>query len=120
MIRDRLVLGCKDKAVRARLFRQKECTLKSALEAVRISEQTQEQLKQITMDQEGSASINAVQKGDAQSTKQKVSKAPARLRDVPLTIFAPACRNGSTHTTANRKECRVYVTNSASQCPRES
>ena len=27
MIRDRLVLGCKDKAVRARLFRQKECTL---------------------------------------------------------------------------------------------
>ena len=39
MIRDRLVLGCKDKAARARLFRQMECTLKSALEALRISEQ---------------------------------------------------------------------------------
>ena len=54
MIRDRLVLGCKDKAARARLFRQKECTLTNALEALRISEQTQEQLKQITIDQEGS------------------------------------------------------------------
>ena len=48
------------------------------------------------------------------------SRAPARLCDVPLTIFAPARRNGSTHTTANRKECGVYVANSASQCPRES
>ena len=66
------------------------------------------------MDQEGSASVNAVQKGDALSTKQKGSKAPARQRDIPLTI-APACRNGSTHTTANRKECEVYVANSASQ-----
>ena len=28
MLRDRLVLGCKDKAARARLFRQKECDLK--------------------------------------------------------------------------------------------
>ena len=47
MIRNRLVLGCKDKAARARLFSQKERTLTNALEALRISGQTQEQLKQI-------------------------------------------------------------------------
>ena len=47
MLRDRLVLGCKDKAARARLFRQKDCDLKTALEALRISKQTQEQLKQL-------------------------------------------------------------------------
>ena len=47
MIRDRLVLGTKDKATRARLFREKECDMKRAIESPRISELTQEQLKKI-------------------------------------------------------------------------
>ena len=33
MVRDRLVLGCQDKGAKARLFREKDCTLKKALEA---------------------------------------------------------------------------------------
>ena len=47
MVRDRLVLGCKDSAARTRLFREKECTLKKAIESLRISEAANEQLKKI-------------------------------------------------------------------------
>jgi len=47
MLRDRLVLGCRDKGARARLFREKECSLKKALEALQISEATHEQLRDI-------------------------------------------------------------------------
>jgi len=46
-LRDRLVLGCRDKGARARLFREKECSLKKALESLQISEATHEQLKDI-------------------------------------------------------------------------
>ena len=59
MIRDRLVLGCIDKHARARLFREKECSLKSALEALRISEVTHEQLKRIG-NEEDKEDVNAV------------------------------------------------------------
>jgi len=47
MLRDSLVLGCRDKGTKARLFREKDCTLKKALEALQISEVAQEQLKEI-------------------------------------------------------------------------
>jgi len=47
MIRDHLVLGCRNKGARARLFREKDCTLQKALESLQISEATQEQLKDI-------------------------------------------------------------------------
>ena len=43
MLRDRLVLGSRDKAARARLFREKECTLTKAIDALQISEATLEQ-----------------------------------------------------------------------------
>ena len=47
MVRDRLVLGCGDSAARTRLFREKSCDLKKAVESLRISETTSEQLKKI-------------------------------------------------------------------------
>ena len=47
MVRHRLVLGCKDSAARTRLFREKSCDLKKAVESLRISETTSEQLKKI-------------------------------------------------------------------------
>ena len=47
MVRDRLVFGCKDSAARGRLFREKYCDLKKAIESLRISEATKEQLKKI-------------------------------------------------------------------------
>ena len=50
MVRDRLVLGCKDSAARTRLFREKSCDLKKSIESLRISEATSEQLKKIEGD----------------------------------------------------------------------
>ena len=47
MLRDRLVLGARDKSARARLFCEKECKLKKVVESLRISESTQEQLRLI-------------------------------------------------------------------------
>ena len=47
MVRYHLILGCHDKGAKAWLFREKECTLKKALEALQISEATYEQLKNI-------------------------------------------------------------------------
>ena len=38
MVRDRLVLGWKDSMARTRLFREKDCDLKKAIESLRISE----------------------------------------------------------------------------------
>ena len=60
MIRDRLVLRTKDKAARARLFRKKECDVKRAIESLRISELTQEQLKKIDVTQ--ADTVNYVKK----------------------------------------------------------
>ena len=48
MVRDRLVLGCKDSAARTRLFRERSCDFKKAVESLRISEATSAaQLKQV-------------------------------------------------------------------------
>ena len=68
MVRDRLILGCKDKAARARLVREKECNLQRAVEALRISEATQEQLKSISGTEDQEDLVNAVN-----SSKKQVS-----------------------------------------------
>ena len=47
MVCDCLVLGYRDKGAKARLFREKECTLEKALKALQISEATYEQPKNI-------------------------------------------------------------------------
>ena len=50
MLRNRwYVLGCKDKAAWARLFRQKGCDLKMVLEALRIRKRTHKQLKNLVL-----------------------------------------------------------------------
>ena len=61
MVRDRLVLGCKDSTARTRLFREKDCDLKKAIESLRISEATSEQLKRIEKD-ETQEPVNFVKK----------------------------------------------------------
>lgn len=60
----RLVLGYRDKVARAKLFKQKECDLKNAIESPRISEATKKQLRKLG--DEESATVNAV-KGKGQS-----------------------------------------------------
>ena len=61
MVRDRLVLGCKDSTAKTRLFREKDCDLKKAIESLRISEATGEQLKRIERD-ETQEPVNFVKK----------------------------------------------------------
>ena len=64
MIRDHLVLGTQDRSARARLFREKDCDLRKTIEALRVSEATQHQLKDIG-DQDEPHTVSAVrQQGD--------------------------------------------------------
>ena len=72
MVRDRLVLGCCDKGAKARLFREKDCSLKKALKALKISETMQEQLKDMG-GEDNPIPINAVnqhKKGAKYSSRQ--------------------------------------------------
>ena len=55
------MLGCKDSTARTRLFREKDCDLKKAIESLRISEVTSEQLKRIQRD-ETQEPVNFVKK----------------------------------------------------------
>ena len=75
MVRDRPVLGCRDSAARTRLFREKDCTLKKAIESLRISETTSEQLKKIERE-DNQEPVNYAQREDAK--KQNVSKSVDR------------------------------------------
>ena len=64
MIRDRLVLGTHNRGARGRLFREKDCNLRKAIEALRVSEATRYQLKDIG-DEDLPHTVNAVrQQGD--------------------------------------------------------
>ena len=68
MLRDRLVHGCRDLHARARAYRKTSCTLKDAVEILRISETTNNQLKTLV-------------EGEVQSTsreKQNSSKRAAK------------------------------------------
>lgn len=91
MLRDRLVLGCRDKGARARLFREKECSLKKALESLQISEATHEQLKDIGSEEN---TVSAVQQ--KRSTRKALQ--PSRQ----------SCKYcGGRHETS-RNKCPAY------------
>jgi len=47
MLQDCLILSFRDKGTRTRLFLEKECLFKKALEAQQISEPTHEQIRDI-------------------------------------------------------------------------
>ena len=99
MLRDRLVLGCKDKAARARLFRQKECDLKTALEALRISERTHEQLKQLATEEQEKTPVHALRM-DPQSNDASPRRNTIPTRGDPTTTGSRimSTRPGSTDT----------------------
>ena len=67
MLQDHLILGCQTKGARARLYREKECSHKKALEALQISEATHEQLRDIRGED---SPVNAVH--HKKSTKKAV------------------------------------------------
>ena len=103
MLRDRLVLGCKDKAAQARLFRQKECDLKTALEGLRISERTHQQLKQLATEEQETP-VHALRM-DPQSRKRKPINSCGKLRNTPSTASYQYC--GGNHST-DRASCPAY------------
>ncbi|KAG1667797.1 hypothetical protein GQR58_018255 [Nymphon striatum] len=70
MIRDRIVLGSKDEASRARLFRQKDLTsLSDTINLLKISEATTEHMKEMNID-----SVNANYTNQTSRRQQQCSK----------------------------------------------
>ena len=68
----RLVLGSRDKAAQAHLFCEKDCDLHQAIESLRISERTQEQLRSISgTEEEDIHAINSAKKGQQRSSTKK-------------------------------------------------
>ena len=79
MLRDRLVLGTKDHEARARLFRQKQkevCNLKSAIETLKISKVTKQQMEAMSPQNESLHSTKFSSKRNRR--KKKPSEKPAR------------------------------------------
>ena len=68
MLRDRLILGTKDSAARARMFRETDLTLARAIDMCRIAEISQHQLLQIGSKQE---EVNFTKQHKQQSRKQQ-------------------------------------------------
>ena len=68
MLRDRLILGTKDSAARARMFRETDLTLARAIDMCRIAEISQHQLQQIGSKQE---EVSFTKQHKQQSQKQQ-------------------------------------------------
>ena len=103
MLRDRLVLGSRDKAARARLFREKECTLTKAVDSLRISKATLEQLTY--MGEKEEETVNAVDGKPRQRTrKDRPKKVPPGASN-PCTQLCGYC-GGKRH--AERQKCPAY------------
>lgn len=112
MLRDRLVLGCRDKAARARLFRQKDCDLKTALESLRISERTLEQLKQLATEEQ-EVPVNVVRQ-DQQHKQRKPPGTRKKPKDHGSVALCNYC--GGKHL-AERTSCPAFG-KSCSHCGR--
>ena len=95
MLCDCLVLGCHDQGTKSHLFREKECTLKKALEALKISEAAQEQLKDIGSEASNPIPINAVNL--KKSIKYKKPKA-----------HHPTCKYCGGNHALDRRHCPAY------------
>ena len=102
MIRDHLVLGCKDKAAQARLFRQRECDLATTLEALKISERTHEQLKQLATEEQDPP-IHALQK-TTNPRKQKPTASNTKVQTSRLIL----CRDCRGRHKTDRASCPAY------------
>ena len=85
------------------MFRQKECDLKTALEALRISERTHEQLKQLATEEQ--ETLVHTLRMDPQSRKRKPINSRGKLRNTPSTASSQYC--GGNHS-ADRASCPAY------------
>ena len=88
MLRDRLVLGTRDKAARARLFREKECNLKKAVKSLRISEVTQEQLRLIGGPEEETVNVVTHKKLDTAAEQPKSKRATVYVKNFVVGLIS--------------------------------
>ena len=100
MLCDRLVLGVRDKAARARLFREKECSLAKAIESLRISEVTCEQLTVIGGKEE--EAVNAV----SEKAKRRPTESTGRIKQ-PIS-GKQSCRYCGGKRHKERQQCPAY------------
>ena len=106
MVRDCLVLGCRDKGAKAQLFREKDYTLKKALEVLQISEATYEQVKDMG-GEDNPIPINALYQHTKSAKNSGKHGQPKKLH--------PTCKYcGGKHETV-RTQCPAYE-KSCHQC----
>ena len=74
LICDRLAIGISDQAVRSRLLREKTLTLEGAVDMVRATETSKNQLKQ--MERQGESSIHSVRNKSSYNKNKRDSKIP--------------------------------------------
>ena len=93
MIHDRLVLGTHDRSARVRLFHEKDCDLRKTIEAIRVSEATRHQLKDIG-DRDEPHTVSAVrQQGD-----KTVDQAGYKRRKQTIGSHQKCTRCGNIHS----------------------
>ena len=103
MLRDRLVLGARDKAARARLFREKECSLAKAVESLRISEVTLEQL--MVIGDKEDETVNAV----SEKPRRRVPEKTVQKKTIALSKSQPqSCRYCGGKRHQERQQCPAY------------
>ena len=103
MIRDRLVFGCLDKDARRRVFRETEITLQRAIDLIRVSEVSKEQLKKMGMDRE----LHAVRKKPFHKAETKTEKPK----------WKPSVQKTEPKTLRQCKFCNTAHYFSKAKCP---
>ena len=90
LIRDRLVIGVRDKDLKGRLLRHQALTLQKAIEMSKSDEVTKQQLKSLTNEEKksGVEEVNAFkQKGHVRNSKSKKIPAPGPKPKVQSSKF---------------------------------
>ena len=99
LLRDRVVLGTKDKAARGRMFREKAVNLNEAVDMLRASEVAAQQIKEI--DQGTSEEVVHFNKWE------KANRSPAKSRQISC-IFCLQCHEfGKNNCPAYGSECQT-------------
>ena len=107
-IRDRIVLGTNDSAARARMFREQDLNLDSAMQICRVSEITQQQLKSITKSddvQYAKASKFANKSQKSKTSQQTQLVRPKVQSKLPVLKHCKYC--GQSHARS-KDECPAY------------
>lgn len=121
-IRDILVLGCQDEAARARIFRKEGAiTLKSAIEMLRVSEATSQQLKTISGEQYKSVHFTKKNRPDKKMYKDKKKESRSKSTMKTCRFCAEEHQWGKSRCPAFGKKCtKCQVMNHSAKACRNS